>query len=126
MEHTAEWNFARPDNNRLTDLLKMFGCADIIAPIDAESFGKRVGELLTRAAFGKGAGMLPHACSRRGAARPTERAQDRSRTSRRTSTCPNAVNTAANNAEKKSRPVMSRAAKWPKSGETPPMLGGGL
>jgi hypothetical protein len=58
MQHTAEWTFARSDNNRLTDLLKMFGCADIIAPIDAESFGKRVGELLTRAAFGKGAGVL--------------------------------------------------------------------
>src|SRR5207248_3028421 len=53
MQHTAEWNFARPDNNRLIDLMKLFGCADVIAPIDAESFGRRVGELLTRAVSGE-------------------------------------------------------------------------
>ena len=58
MQRTAEWNFAPADSKRLADLMKLFGCADVIAPIDAESFGKRVGELLTRAAFGKGAGVL--------------------------------------------------------------------
>src|SRR5262245_35081866 len=48
MQPTAiAWNFA-PADNRLADLMKMFGCADEIAPIDAAAFGKRVGELVTR------------------------------------------------------------------------------
>jgi hypothetical protein len=38
--------------------MKVFGCADVIAPVDAEAFGRRVGELLTRVAFGKRAGVL--------------------------------------------------------------------
>ena len=49
MQQTATWNFAPPGNNcnnRLTELMKSFGCADVIAPVDAEAFGKRAGELI--------------------------------------------------------------------------------
>src|SRR5690242_1363711 len=42
----------------LAELLKAFGCADIIAPVDAVAFGRRAGELMTRVAFGKTAGAL--------------------------------------------------------------------
>ena len=42
----------------LAELLKVFGCADIIAPVDAVAFGRRAGELMTRVAFGKTAGAL--------------------------------------------------------------------
>jgi hypothetical protein len=48
------WTFASADN-RLAELMKTFGCADVIAPVDAEAFGKRAGELLTHVAFGKSA-----------------------------------------------------------------------
>jgi hypothetical protein len=46
--------FASTDNP-LAELMKTFGCADVIAPVDAEAFGERTGELLTHIAFGKGA-----------------------------------------------------------------------
>ena len=49
MSQTAQaWNFAPADNNRLAELMKLFGCADEIAPVDAAAFGRRMGELLTR------------------------------------------------------------------------------
>jgi hypothetical protein len=55
MQHAAKiWTFASTDN-RLAELMKTFGCADMIAPVDAEAFGKRAGELLTHVAFGKSA-----------------------------------------------------------------------
>ena len=58
MQHAAiTWNLA-PADNRLAELMKAFGCADVIAPVDAEAFGKRTAELLTRVAFGKRAGVL--------------------------------------------------------------------
>jgi hypothetical protein len=44
-----------PADNRLAELILALGGTDVIAPIDPESFGRRVGELLTRAAFGNGA-----------------------------------------------------------------------
>jgi hypothetical protein len=44
------WTFASADN-RLAELMKACGCADVIAPVDAEAFGKRAGELLTRVMF---------------------------------------------------------------------------
>src|SRR5262245_667784 len=49
MQHTATsaWDFA-PADNRLAELMKLFGCADVIAPIDGAAFGRRMGELLTR------------------------------------------------------------------------------
>ena len=48
MQHTPQRNFARPDNNRLPDLMKLFGCADVIAPVDEDTFGRRAGELICR------------------------------------------------------------------------------
>jgi hypothetical protein len=49
MSQTAQvWNFAPADNNRLAELMKLFGCADEIAPVDAAAFARRMGELLTR------------------------------------------------------------------------------
>jgi hypothetical protein len=42
----------------LAELLKVFGCADIVAPVDAVAFGRRAGELITRVAFGKTADAL--------------------------------------------------------------------
>ena len=53
MQHAATtWTFASADN-RLAELMKTFGCADVIAPVDAEAFGKRAGELLTRVVSGE-------------------------------------------------------------------------
>jgi hypothetical protein len=53
MRHAATtWTFASADN-RLAGLMKAFGCADVIAPVDAEAFGRRAGELLKHIAFGK-------------------------------------------------------------------------
>ena len=49
MSQTAQaWTFEPADNNRLAELMKLFGCADEIAPVDAAAFGRRMGELLTR------------------------------------------------------------------------------
>ena len=31
---------------RLPDLLKAFGCADVVAPVDADAFGSKAGELI--------------------------------------------------------------------------------
>jgi hypothetical protein len=42
----------------LAELLKVFGCADIIAPVETVAFGRRAGELMTRVAFGKTAHAL--------------------------------------------------------------------
>jgi hypothetical protein len=90
MQHAATtWTFASADN-RLAGLMKAFGCADVIAPVDAEAFGKRAGELLTRVVFSKRAEWLARVVSG-GAARSAGRAQDRSRAPWWTSACPNAV-----------------------------------
>lgn len=48
MERTATWNFAPADNNRLAELLNSFGCADVVAPVDEDTFGRRAGELMCR------------------------------------------------------------------------------
>jgi hypothetical protein len=45
---TGAWNFAPADAKRLPDLMKSFGCADVVAPVDADEFGKRTGELISR------------------------------------------------------------------------------
>ena len=46
MERTIERNFAPAA--RLPDLLKDFGCADVVAPVEWEGFGRRAGELICR------------------------------------------------------------------------------
>jgi len=51
MQYTATTLEDAPAENRLAELMKTFGGTDVIAPVDLESFGRRVGELLTRAAF---------------------------------------------------------------------------
>ncbi len=49
MRHAATtWTFASA-GNRLAELMKLFGCADLIAPWDTETFGNRMGELVRRA-----------------------------------------------------------------------------
>jgi hypothetical protein len=48
MQHMASWNFAPADANRLAELLKPFGCADVIAPIDYARFSGRAVELICR------------------------------------------------------------------------------
>ena len=56
MQHTS-WNWPA-DANGLPELLKLFGCADVIAPVDYVGFGRITGELITRVVFGKRAGAL--------------------------------------------------------------------
>jgi hypothetical protein len=48
MQQTATWNFAPADKNRLADLMKSFGCADVVAPADTAEFGRRACELICR------------------------------------------------------------------------------
>ena len=38
--------FTAPHNARLEELLLLFGCADEIAPLDADALAKRAGELI--------------------------------------------------------------------------------
>ena len=45
MGHTAV-NFAPAA--RFPELLKTLGCANVVAPVDADAFGKRAGELISR------------------------------------------------------------------------------
>jgi hypothetical protein len=40
-------HFAPPESERLAELMKSFGCADVIAPVDWEALGTRVSELIT-------------------------------------------------------------------------------
>ena len=44
------WHFAPPENTRLAELMKSFGSADVIAPVDWAAFGSRVSGLIGRAA----------------------------------------------------------------------------
>src|SRR5258707_7043760 len=48
MQQTAIWNFALADADRLPELLNSFGCADVIAPVDDATLGRRAGELICR------------------------------------------------------------------------------
>ena len=40
--------------DRLAELLQMFECADVVAPVNSEGFGSRAGELIARAASTSG------------------------------------------------------------------------
>src|SRR6187399_2632082 len=40
-------HFASPESNRLPELMKSFGCADVIASVDWEALGTRISELIT-------------------------------------------------------------------------------
>ena len=60
MRHTASRNFAPADtnrlrallnpagSNRLSVLLKLYACADVVAPVDDVAFGRRAGGLICR------------------------------------------------------------------------------
>src|ERR1700730_6818113 len=49
MQLTAKaWNSPPADRKPLSELMKSFGCADVIAPVDAVTFGRRAGELICR------------------------------------------------------------------------------
>jgi hypothetical protein len=47
-EEKQSCNSAAAGTNRLADLLKVFGCADVIAPVDELAFGRRAGELIVQ------------------------------------------------------------------------------
>ena len=63
MQHRASWNFAPADTNRLRELLnpagsnrlsvllKLYACADVVAPVDDVAFGRRAGELIYQLAW---------------------------------------------------------------------------
>jgi hypothetical protein len=51
MQQTATWNF--PPAGRLSELLELFGCPDVVAPVDANAFGKRAGDLIRQAVRGQ-------------------------------------------------------------------------
>jgi hypothetical protein len=48
MQHTAELKFVPAGKGRLPELLDAFGCADVIALVDADAFGRKAGELISR------------------------------------------------------------------------------
>jgi hypothetical protein len=48
MQHKTAWNFAPAGNNRLRELLKLYGCEDVVAPVDGDAFGRRASELIRR------------------------------------------------------------------------------
>jgi hypothetical protein len=51
MQQTVTWNLPPPA--RLTELLGLFRCADVIAPVDAAAFGRKAGDLIRQGARGK-------------------------------------------------------------------------
>ena len=53
MQHTAELKFAPAGKSRLPELLDAFGCADVVAPVDADAFAKKAGELISRRKAGE-------------------------------------------------------------------------
>jgi hypothetical protein len=49
MKLTAKaWNSPAADSKPLSELMKSFGCVDVIAPVDAVTFSRRAGELISR------------------------------------------------------------------------------
>ena len=49
MQLTAKaWNSPPADSEPLSELMKSFGCADVIAPVDVVKFSRRVSELICR------------------------------------------------------------------------------
>ena len=53
MEHTADCKFAPTGKSRLPDLLYVFGCADLVAPVDEDAFARKAGELISLRKAGK-------------------------------------------------------------------------
>ena len=48
MQHKTAWNFALAGSNRLRELLKLYGCEDVVTPVDEDAFGRRASELIRR------------------------------------------------------------------------------
>jgi hypothetical protein len=48
MQRTATWNFTAADHNRLPELLKLFGCEDLVAPVEEDRFARRASEVICR------------------------------------------------------------------------------
>jgi hypothetical protein len=46
MGQKAEWNPAAAAH--LSELMQAFGCADVVAPVDADAFGRKASELICR------------------------------------------------------------------------------
>ena len=109
MQHTGSWNWPA-DANGLPELLKSFGCADVIAPVDYVGFGRIIGELITRVAFGKRAGALLIRPVSDGQYVARNVPKIRSRAYRWTSACPIGIDTRTDTAEE-SRVRMSRVAE---------------
>ena len=53
MQHTADCKFAPTGKSRLPDLLYVFGCADLVAPVDEDAFARKAGELISLRKAGK-------------------------------------------------------------------------
>jgi hypothetical protein len=48
MQHTMALAIAPTRNARLATLLELYGCADVVAPVDAIAYGRRAGQLIGR------------------------------------------------------------------------------
>jgi hypothetical protein len=46
MQYTAQRKFSPAEPRRLPNLLEVFGCADVIAAVDADAFGRKAGDLI--------------------------------------------------------------------------------
>ena len=53
MQDTAERKVPPAEPSRLPKLLDAFGCADVIAAVDAEAFGRKAGELICQIKAGE-------------------------------------------------------------------------
>ena len=48
MQYTAQRKFSPVEPRRLPNLLEVFGCADVIAAVDADAFGRKAGDLISQ------------------------------------------------------------------------------
>jgi hypothetical protein len=53
MQHASERKFPPVEPSRLPNLLEVFGCADVIAAVDVDAFGRKAGELIFQITAGK-------------------------------------------------------------------------
>jgi hypothetical protein len=53
MQYIAERKFPPAETSRLPKLLDAFGCADVIAAVDADAFGRKAGELISQKKAGE-------------------------------------------------------------------------
>ena len=53
MQYTAQCKFPPAEPSRLPNLLEVFGCADVIAAVDADAFGRKAGDLISQIKAGE-------------------------------------------------------------------------